>query len=93
MIWSCGEEARGENIQLSYIFCIGSQSMAKGPEADLARTGCLVSLRMQLLSLFITGVDEITIDAAEQQATDRVHWRGLIRRNKEFICGAGHSND
>jgi hypothetical protein len=22
-----------------------------------------------------------------------VHWRGLIHRNKEFICGKGHSND
>jgi len=32
-----------------------------------------------------TGVDNITLEAARQQATERVHWRGLIRRNKEFL--------
>jgi len=40
-----------------------------------------------------TGVDKITLEAAEQKATDRVQWRGLIRRKKESLCGAGHSND
>ena len=40
-----------------------------------------------------TGVDNITLEAAEQKATDRVQWRGLIRRKKESLCGAGHSND
>ncbi|MCP4473446.1 MAG: reverse transcriptase family protein [Gammaproteobacteria bacterium] len=40
-----------------------------------------------------TGVNNITLDRAEQLASDRVQWRSLIRRNKEFLCGAGHSND
>ena len=40
-----------------------------------------------------TGVDNIALDSLEQQALDRVHWRGMIRRNKELLCGAGHSND
>ena len=40
-----------------------------------------------------TGVDNITIEDAEQQATNRAHWRGLIHRRKELLCGAGHSND
>ena len=40
-----------------------------------------------------TGVANITMEAAEQQATDRVQWRGLIRRNKKLLRGAGHSND
>ena len=40
-----------------------------------------------------TGVNNITLDRAEQLASDRVQWKSLIRRNKEFLCGAGHSND
>ena len=40
-----------------------------------------------------TGVDNITLEAAEQQASDRVHWRGLIRQNKEHLCSTGHSKD
>ena len=40
-----------------------------------------------------TGVENITMEAAEQQATDRVQWRGLVRRNKELLGGAGRSND
>ena len=39
------------------------------------------------------GVDNITLQMAKQQASDRGAWRGRIRRNKEFLCGAGHSND
>ena len=34
-------------------------------------------------ALFI-GVDNITMEAAEQQATDRAQWRSLIRRYKEL---------
>ena len=59
--------------------------MLEGQEADLVKTG------------FEQGrtdtVDNITIENAEQQATNRVHWRGLIHRRKELLCGAGHSND
>ena len=40
-----------------------------------------------------TGVDNISIEAAEQEASDRVQWRGLIRWNVELLCGAGHFND
>jgi hypothetical protein len=37
-------------------------------------------------SALLTGVDNITVEAAEQQASNRVHRRGLIRRNKEFYA-------
>ena len=39
------------------------------------------------------GVDNISLEAAKQHASDRVHWQNLIHRNKELLCGAGHSND
>ena len=39
------------------------------------------------------GVDNISLEAARQHASDRVHWKNLIHRNKELLCGAGHSND
>ena len=41
------------------------------------------------------GVDNISLEAqaAKQHASDRVHWKNLIHRNKELLCGAGHSND
>ena len=39
------------------------------------------------------GVDNISLEAAKQNASDRVHWKNLIHRNKELLCGAGHSND
>ena len=42
---------------------------------------------------FIIGVDNISLEAAKQHASDRVHWKNLIHRNKELLCGAGHSND
>ena len=41
----------------------------------------------------ITGVENITIDAAEQQSMDKVQWRGNVIRNKEFLRGADHSQD
>ena len=59
------------------IFCTGPLSMAEGKEAGLARTGCPVSVTMQL--------SNITMVAAVLQATDRVQWRGLIRPNKELL--------
>ena len=40
-----------------------------------------------------TGTENITLEEAKQQASDRGALRSLIRRNKEFLCGAGHSND
>ena len=39
------------------------------------------------------GVDNISLEAAKQHASDRVHWNNLIHRNKELLCGTGHSND
>ena len=38
------------------------------------------------------------IAAIQQKLTffcdsDRAHWKNLIHRNKELLCGAGHSND
>ena len=41
------------------------------------------------------GVDNISLEtqAAKQHASDRLHWKNLIHRNKELLCGAGHSND
>ena len=39
------------------------------------------------------GVDNISLEAAKQHASDRAHWKILIHRNKELLCGAGHSND
>jgi hypothetical protein len=39
-----------------------------------------------------TGVDN-TLEAVEEEASNRVQLRGLIRRNKVFLCGACHSND
>ena len=68
--------------------------MAKGQKAGLAKTGSPVSSRM-LLFLYFANVENVTIDAAEQQATDRVQWRGLIRYKEQFLCGAGcsKSND
>ena len=39
--------------------------------------------------------DNITMEATEQQTTDKVQlqWSGLIRRKKEPLSGAGHFND
>ena len=62
----------------------------KGPEAGPEKNW--LSCVLEDAALF-TGVDNISIEAAEQEASDRVQWRGLIRRNKEFLCGTGHSND
>ena len=39
------------------------------------------------------GVDNVSLKAAKQHASDRVHWKNLIHRNKELLCGEGHSND
>ena len=38
------------------------------------------------------GVDNISLEAAKH-ASDRVHWKNVIHRKKELLCGAGHSND
>ena len=39
------------------------------------------------------GRTNITMEEVKQQAMNRIHWRSLIRQKKEFLCGAGNSND
>ena len=40
-----------------------------------------------------TGIDNISLEQAEQMASDRPAWRKMIRSNKEWTVGAGYSND
>ena len=44
-------------------------------------------------STYFLHVNSVTIEEIKQQAMNRVQWRSLIHQNKEFLCGAGHSND
>ena len=64
--------------------------MVKGQEADFVKNWLACGLEDAAI---FTGVDNITIEDAEQQATNMAHWRGLIHRKKELLCGVGHSND
>ena len=87
MVWPCGEDARRKNTQLSSALDPKHGKRSRGrPRKNW------LSCVLEDAAIF-TGVDNITIEDAEQQATNRAHWRGLIHRRKELLCGAGHSND
>ena len=40
----------------------------------------------------VLGNTEIDLEGASEMASDRKHWREMIRHKREFI-GTGHSND
>ena len=44
-------------------------------------------------AISFTGDQDITLVDMLEMAGSRKQWGELIRRNRERICGAGHSND